>query len=58
MREAVGNDGAGIGAGACLGRLGLTAVASDRLALGASYQAEIRDNLTSHTCSAEASFRF
>jgi outer membrane autotransporter protein len=58
LGEAFVNDGAEIGADAFLGRLGLTAVASDRLALGASYQAEIRDNLTSHTFSAEASFRF
>lgn len=58
LGERFDNDGAEIGADAFLGRLGLTAIASDRFALGASYQAELRDNLTSHTFSAEASFRF
>ncbi|MGX1098192.1 hypothetical protein ACSSVZ_002228, partial [Amorphus sp. MBR-141] len=52
------SDGAEVGADAFLGRLGLTAVASDRFSLGASYQAEIRDNLTAHTFAAQASFRF
>ncbi|MGX1307203.1 subtilase-type serine protease [Amorphus suaedae] len=51
-------DGAEVGDDAFLGSLGLTAVASDRFALGASYQAEIRDNLTGHTFAAQASIRF
>lgn len=50
--------GADVGADALLGRLDLTALSGDRFALGASYQAELRDNLTSHVFSAEASFRF
>ncbi|WP_018701330.1 autotransporter outer membrane beta-barrel domain-containing protein [Amorphus coralli] len=51
-------DGAEIGSDAFLSRIDLTAMATDRFAFGASYQAEIRDNLTGHTFSAEASFRF
>lgn len=58
LGESFANDGAEIGDDAFIGRLGLTAIASDRLSLGASYQAEIRDNLTGHTFSAQASFRF
>lgn len=50
--------GAEIGRDALIGRLELTARAGNGLALGASYQGEVRDNLTSHTFSAEASFRF
>jgi hypothetical protein len=58
LGAAFASAGAEIGDDAILGRLGLTAVASDRFSLGASYQAEIRDNLTGHTFSAEAIFRF
>ncbi|MEW5424973.1 S8 family serine peptidase [Amorphus sp. 3PC139-8] len=50
--------GADVGRDALLGRLELTARAGNGFALGASYQGEVRDNLTSHTFSAEASFRF
>ncbi|MDQ0314452.1 S8 family serine peptidase [Amorphus orientalis] len=50
--------GADVGRDAFLGEVTLTALKGDRFALGASYQAELRDNLTAHTFQAEASFRF
>ncbi|MBS7544711.1 S8 family serine peptidase [Ancylobacter oerskovii] len=51
-------ESAPIGSNAFLGRLELNAVASDRLSLGAAYEAEIRDNLTGHTFAAQATLRF
>ncbi|MBB4123170.1 S8 family serine peptidase [Martelella radicis] len=51
-------DGADIGRNAFVGRLSLNAVASDRFTLGASYEAEFRDNLTSQVFSFNASFEF
>ncbi len=47
-----------IGADAFLGGIDLTIVSGERFTFGASYGAEIRENLTSHTFSAEASLRF
>lgn len=50
--------GAPIGRDAFLGRIGLNARASERLVLGAAYEAEIRENLTAHSFNANATFRF
>ncbi|MDQ0314427.1 S8 family serine peptidase [Amorphus orientalis] len=50
--------GADVGRDAFLGEVTMTALKGDRFALGASWQAELRDNLTAHTFQAEASFRF
>ncbi|MCD1635708.1 autotransporter domain-containing protein [Martelella mediterranea] len=50
--------GADIGRNALIGRVSVNAIASDRFTFGASYEAELRDNLTSQTFSANASLKF
>ncbi|MCK7612261.1 S8 family serine peptidase [Roseibium sediminicola] len=51
-------EGAEIGNDAFLGRLSLTAIATERHSFEAAYQAEIRDNLDSHVFSLAARLRF
>ncbi|WP_292053279.1 MULTISPECIES: S8 family serine peptidase [unclassified Martelella] len=50
--------GADTGRNAFIGRVSVNAIASDRFTFGASYEAELRDNLTSQTFSANASLKF
>ncbi len=50
--------GADIGRSAFIGRISLNAIASDRFTFGASYEAELRDNLSSQIFSANASLKF
>ncbi|AJY47313.1 S8 family serine peptidase [Martelella endophytica] len=50
--------GAEIGRNAFIGRVALNAIASDRFTFGASYEAELRDNLKSQVFSANASLKF